>query len=907
LLDAFLDAVRAGEGRALVLRGEAGVGKTALLEYLAARASGCRVLRVAGVQSEMELAFAGLHQLVLPVLDGLEPVPEPQRDALWTAFGIRTGPAPDRFLIALAVLSVLSDAAGAQPLLCLVDDEQWLDRTSVQALAFVARRLGADPVGLVFASRLPSAELAEVPALQIDGLGDADARVLLDAVLSAPVDPRVREQIVREAGGNPLALVELPRSVTPAELAGGFVVPGAMSMAGGLEERFARRVRSLPASTRRLLLVAAADPIGEPSLVWAAAGRLGIGAEVLAPAVEAGVVEFGARVRFRHPLVRSAVYWAASVRERQDVHRVLAEVTDPETDPDRRAWHRAQAAAGPDEAVAAELERSADRARARGGIAAAAAFREKAAMVTPAPERRARRLLAAARAKRDAGALEGALGLLDAAEAGPPDARRSAEVRCQRGQIALEQHRGGEAARLLLGAARQLAPFDPGLARETYLDALVAALWAGDPARVLAAAGAMSSAPAAPRPEQFADVLLDGLARRVTEGYSSAAAVLGRALAMALDEGVETGAPVQFTDIRPVAMAALELWDADAWFRVVSRRVQAARKAGALVQLRLALNHYAGTRILVGEFGAAELAIEQQRLIAEGSGNTPTGHHRLLLAAWRGQQSVACEQLPDQTRRAGTLGVGRLAALVAVADAVRANALGHHRAACEAVWPAFQRDDVGYGPLIVPELAEAASRVGDHARVEAVLAWLAERTRVTPTAWVLGVEARVRALAGAGDDTEDRYRESIAHLGHTPARVELARSHLLYGEWLRRANRRVDARGQLRTAHEMFASMGAEAFAERTRRELLATGATARRRTVPTSDRLTAQEQQIASLARDGLSNPEIAARLFISPRTVQYHLGKVFAKLGIRSRAQLHRVLSSGTEPAGPDRSVSR
>jgi hypothetical protein len=510
----------------LVVRGEPGMGKTALLEYVAERASGCRVERAGGVQSEMELAFAGLHQLCSPMLDRLGHLPSPQRDALRTAFGVSQGPAPDLFFVGLAVLSLLSDVAGDRPLVCLVDDEQWLDRASAQVLAFVARRLGEESVGLVFAARAGSEDLAGLPELVVEGLAEEDARALLESVLTGPIDARVRDQIVIETRGNPLALLELLRGLTPAELAGGFGLPGGVSLSRSIEVSFGRRVGALPADTRRLLLLAAADPVGEPSLLWRAAERLGIRSEAATAAAQAGLLEFGVRVRFRHPLVRSAAYRSASLRERQDVHRALGEATDPRLDPDRRAWHRAQAAPGPDEGVAAELERSAGRAEARGGFAAAAAFLERAALLTAEPARRAQRLLAAASAKHDAGALDAALGLLVAVDAGPPDALRTAAAERLRGQIALVQRRAGDAAGLLLGAAKGLESLNPGLARETHLEALEAVIWVGDlghPGGVRVAAQAARLAPRGPDPPRVVDVLLDAVALRFTEGYAAAA------------------------------------------------------------------------------------------------------------------------------------------------------------------------------------------------------------------------------------------------------------------------------------------------------------------------------------------------------------------------------------------------
>src|SRR5580692_5175178 len=442
VLDQLINAVRAGGSRVLVVRGEPGVGKSALLEYLAGRASGCRVVRAAGVESEMELVFAGLHQLLAPVLDHAEGLPVPQREALRTAFGLSAGPAPDRFLVGLAVLGLVSGVAGERPLICVVDDEQWLDRASMQALGFVARRLAADPVGLVFAARVTGAELAGLPELAVEGLGEEDARALLDSALTGPLDARVRDLIVAETRGNPLALLELPRGVAPAELAGGFGLPGSRPLPGRIEDSFRRQLEGLPGETRRLLQLAAADPSGDPLLVWRAAGRLGIPVAAGGSAVGSGLVEFGVRVRFRHPLARSAAYRSAPVKQVQQMHAALAEVTDPAADPDRRAWHRAQAAPAPDEDVAAELEQSAGRAQGRGGLAAAAAFLERAALLTPGPGRRAQRLLTAARAKRDAGELDTALGLLVAAEAGPLVPLQTAEAESLRAQIAACPGRG---------------------------------------------------------------------------------------------------------------------------------------------------------------------------------------------------------------------------------------------------------------------------------------------------------------------------------------------------------------------------------------------------------------------------------------------------------------------------------
>jgi DNA-binding CsgD family transcriptional regulator len=913
VLDRFVDGVRAGEGRALVVRGEPGVGKTVLLDYLAGRAAGCRVVRAVGVQSEMELAFAGLHQLCAPMLDHAERLPGPQHDALQTAFGLAVGPTPDRFLVGLAVLGLLSEAATEQPLICVVDDEQWLDRASAQALGFAARRLAADPVGVVFAARVPGRDVAGLPELVVEGLAETDARALLESVLSGPLDARIREQIIADTHGNPLALLELPRGLTPAQLAGGFGLPGAGPLDGRIEDSFGRQLAALPEATRRLVQLAAADPSGDPVLVWRAAGRLGIGLEAAGPAAQAGLAEFGVRVRFRHPLVRSAAYQSASESQRREAHAALAGVTDPATDPDRRAWHRAQAAADPDEDIAAELERSAGRAQARGGLAAAAAFLERAALLTPDPVRRADRLVAAARTKRDAGALDEALGLLAMVDVegsrgstgskGPevPEEHgtlRAAKAERLRGQIASDQRRDIDAARLLLRAARRFEPVDVGLARETYLEALwEAVMWTGDPAERREATQAALAAPRGPGAPGPVDVLLDAMAQRFTAGYAAAAPGLKQAVELFL--AVDTGSVVAhrwfwLTGGRAGAITAIELWDFESWQTLAVRQVQVARDTGALVQLRFAINFLVEMHILRGDLSAAARVIEEDRLIAEVTGPPEVSPTAMMLWAWRGQEREASELIQATARKAAERGLGMMVNFTDILSAMLHNGLGQHQAARDAAWRAFQRDHFGFGSLVVSELAEAAARTGDTAMVRAALEWMTERTRVTPTDWALGIEAMIRALLSEGEVADGHYRESIGRLGRTPVRAHLARCHLLYGEWLRQENRRLDARAQLRIAHDMLSGIGAAALAERARRELLATGDTVRRRAPETASDLTAQEAHIARLAVDGLTNSEIGAQLFLSVRTVEWHLRKVYTKLGVASRRELRSALSN-------------
>jgi len=894
VLDRVLEAARDGHGGVLAVYGEPGVGKTALLESAIGARADFRVARTVGVEGEMELAFAALQQLCSPSLDLQEHLPQHQREALEVALGLSAGRAPNPFLVGLAVLDLLSEAAEQQPLFCLVDDAQWLDDASARVLAFVARRLLAERIVMVFAAREPLGALHGFAQLQVEPLGHRDARALLDSVLPARLDERVLEQIVAETRGNPLALLELPRGLTPAQLAGGFGLPGALPLTARIEQSFERRLARLPRNARRLLLLAAAEPGGDPALMWRAGELLGI-PESAADIVESeGLLVLGPQVAFRHPLVRSAVYAAVEPNERRDIHRALAEATDPKLDPDRRAWHRAQAAVGPDEDVAAELERSAARAHARGGVAAVAAFLERAAALTPEPAHRARRLLAAAAAKRDAGDLDGALGLLERIEAGTLDELGEVRIDLLRAQIASEQRRSDDAGRLFLGAASRLERLDPELARETYLEALGGAMASdvqvvGGPSAVAAAARA---GPPATVPPRTVDVLLDAFAIRLTDGFAPAATTLAQALEhlLALEissEGADRW--LSLSGLRDSNIVAEELWDDEAMHLLAGRQVQAARDVGALGHLQFALSFLARTHMLAGELIESGQLIDEARAIAEATGNPPLVSAPMILAAWRGQESQASELIEASFEEAARRGWTSND----YARCVLYNGLGRHEEARDAAWKAMEPDPIGYGTLLVPELAEAAARTGDRARLEFAFEWLSERTGVISSGWLTGIGARVSALLSEGETAEALYRESIAQLSRTRVRLELARTHLLYGEWLRRERRRIDAREHLRTALEAFTAMGAEAFAARAEREMLATGERARKRTVTASDELTPQEVQISRLVAEGHTNREIAAQLFISPSTVEYHLHKMFRKLRVKSRTQLARHLS--------------
>jgi DNA-binding CsgD family transcriptional regulator len=888
---------RAGRSRVIVLRGEAGVGKSALLGYLSDLVSGWHVARAAGVESEMELAYAGLHQLCAPMLSHLGRLPVPQRDALATVFGRSSGTVPDRFLVGLATLTLFAEVAEQQPLACLVDDAQWLDQASAQILGFVARRLLAERIAVVCAARTGAGDdvIADLPVLSIRALGDSDARALLLANVPGPIDAAVCDQIVMESHGNPLALLELPRTWDVAGLAGGFGLPGSRPVAGRIEQSYVRRLQLLPSDTRLLVLTAAAEPLGDPVLLHRAAGTLGIDLAAAGPAQDGGLLELAGRVEFAHPLVRSAAYRSAAAEDRRRVHRALAEATMAGTDPDRQAWHRARATLGPDEEVAAELERSASRAQARGGVAAAAAFLQRSAELTVDPVQRAERSLAAAQVSFQAGAFDTALQLAATAEAGPLNGFQRARVDLVRGRVAFASGRGSDAAWRLLNAARQLEPFDPELARETYLVAWGAGVLAGPVAggdvfgEICRAARALPPRPGGVRP---LDLLLDGLARLTTDGHAAAIPALQQAAAALTDLPVEDllrwGWMAQ--------SASMTVWDDEVWRATCARNVRLVRDAGALAELPIHLSGLGMARSWAGDFaGAAALAAEADS-VAAATGSRSAPQALLRIRALQGRETEASAIIEQAA--AGGPGVAIYAHWAA---AVLYNGLARYEEAAEAARQATSNTfDYFASAWALPELVEAAARAGNPGLARDALERLAQVTQPCGTDVALGIEARSRALLNYGTAADDLYRVAIDRLGRTRLRPELARAHLLYGEWLRREGRRADARAQLRTAHEMFTAFGMEAFAERTGRELVATGEKVRRRSPDTREELTPQEEQIARLARDGLSNPEIGAQLFVSARTVEWHLGNVFSKFGITSRRQLRTALPEDGRLAG-------
>jgi DNA-binding CsgD family transcriptional regulator len=893
----LLGEARAGHGGAVVLRGEAGIGKSALLDGLALRALDCCICRAVGVESEMELAYAGLQQLCGPLIDLAIDLPTPRRDALEKVFGLSTGYPPDRFLVGIAVLDLVAVAAQGRPVIWIIDDAQWLDRSSLQTIGFVSRRLSAERIFVAIASRDTGDddELTGLPELQLAGLSTDDAGTLFDSVVTGPTDPAVRDRIIAETRGNPLALLELPQAWTKAEAVEGLPESAGVPLTGRLELAFAKRLGDLPADTQTLLALAAAEPTGDTALLWSAAQELGLDWSAAAPAERAGLIEFGPRVQFRHPLVRAAAYRAAPLRKRLDVHRALADVTDPIRDADRRAWHRASSTVTHDEDIAAELEHAAGRAKARGGLLAAASLLERAALLTPDGARRSNRTLAAAQAKRDGGALDAALRLLPAVECEPVSELRGALAEQLRGRIAFDLRHGTEAAELLLSAAQRLERFDPRLARETHLEALTAAVWASGPESrdvIHKAAKAALAAPTGDDSPTTSDLLLDSLALRVTDGYEAAVPALRLALAAVRDHDIGTDdvdSLMWLAVNRFAGIIAIEVWDYEAGLDVSARQVRVAREAGALVQLQFALNFLANNLLLTGDTRTAAALVEEERLLSTMTRVAAVGYSSMLLAAMRGDAVNAVPMIESTIDKATANGQGRIIALSLYVSAVLYNGLGRHAEALDCARKVVEGDVLGYQTLAAAELAEAASREGDTDLLADVSGWVRARADATPTDWALGIAARVQAFGADDADADRLFRESIEHLGKTTLRVELSRSRLLYGEWLRRRGLKGAARVQLAAAHHELTEMGIDGFAERARRELSATmGRRTRRFVDAPSVQLTSQEALIAELAQQGLSNREIGGRLFLSPRTVEWHLRNIFGKVSVSSRRQL-------------------
>jgi len=901
-LDAVLAQARNGRSAVLVLRGKPGIGKTALLRYAARQASGLRTTEVDGIQAEMELSFAGIHRLCSPFLDETELLAAPQEKALRVAWGMAAGDAPDRFLVAVAVLNLLSATAEKRPLLCLIDDAQWLDAASVQALGFVARRLVAEPMAMIFSLREPvsTRALDGLPQLPVQGLEEIDARALLSRAMPGPLDDRVRDRIIAETEGNPLALIELSQTMSRSERAGGFAPPAGGDLPSQLQEQYLRRISALPTATQQLMLLAAAEPLGNAALLWRAAERLSLDPGALVPATKAGLLEIDDRVRFHHPLVRSAAYRAASLDERRHVHQALADVSDPELAAERRAWHRALAAAEPDEAVAAELERSAGRAQSRGGLPAAAALLERATALTPHPALQAERALAAAQIGFQAGDFDATRRLLATAESGALGEFQSARAELLRAHLAYASSHGKEASRLLLRAAKRLELFDLELARGAYLTAWGAAL-AGGPGDggadvLLEICHAIQALPPAAEPPQPLDLLLEGLALLTTDGRAAATPVLQRAAT-----AVGTMPAKDVVRLGPrLAAASSAVWDADGASAIAVRHAKIVRDAGALAELPIHLSALATEKAWNGDLAGANLLIAESERVAAVTASRIQTFAALRLLTLQGREAEASALIETTIKEAEALGQGQGegARMAHWTAAVLYNGLARYDEASSA---GRQVIASAIGPWtsvwVLPELVEAAARSGDVELARDALERLTSSTRPVGNDFALGIDVRCRALLTDGPAAEDLYREAIDRLGRTPRRSELARAHLVYGEWLRRSGRVREAREQLRTAEQMFADMGMEAYADRARGELVAAGAKPASRRLEIREELTAQEEQIARLARDGLTNTQVGAQLFLSPRTVEYHLHKVFGKLGIDSRAGLRDALP-GKEP---------
>src|SRR5271165_4447942 len=890
-LDQLLDAAKAGLSGSLVLRGEPGIGKTALLDYAFGRAGGMQVARVLAIESEMELGFAALYQLLVPFLNRIGELPTPQRDALASAFGLiaTDSAAPDRFLVGLAVLTLLAAAAAEQPLLVIVDDAQWLDDVSADVLAFVARRVYADGIVLLFAVREPAGKrlpLEGLTELWLPGLPDRDAWALLTTVAGDLLDDGVAARLVAETQGNPLALIELPGELTAGHLSGGELLPEPLPMGSLLQQRFLRQVQALPADTQALL--------------WRAADGRGLSIEAAAPAETERLLTLLPRIAFRHPLIRSAIYHGAPATQRRLAHQALAMASDPELDPDRRAWHLAAASAGRDEEVAAELQRCADRASHRGGHAATAAFLARAAELTPDPGRQAARRLAAAQANLAAGAPGRALTLVEQAAPSLPGPLERARAQRLTGAIQMALGQGHGTLPVLLEAARALLPLDLRSGRDALLEAMAAAIYFRRPGSLQEPRQlALAARAAPPVPERTtADLLLDGFAARFTDGYEAAVPDFRRAIT-----ALRASADVRWFMLG--CLAAGELWDLDDWHGLASRWVALARQRGALTTLPVALLLLNGAEVSAGRLSATEAIHQEAAEISAATGNpglmgTATSRDDLL-SAWRGREAETRAEAAAREREELERGVGGGSVIASYALTVLEIGLGHYQAALPHAWRVYQ-DDLYFGCFVLPEVVEAAARAGDHEAASAALDRLERRATASGTPHALGLLARSQALMAQADDAEGRYLEAIAQLGASMARPDLARAHLLYGEWLRRQRRRPEARAQLRTALDMLGAMGLDAFAGRARAELAALGERLSEHgqdpaVERTRERLTAQEERIARLVAGGASNSDAAAQLFLSPSTIDYHLRKVFRKLGVTSRTQLVRALG---DPSG-------
>jgi DNA-binding CsgD family transcriptional regulator len=907
LLDARVAEARSGLSAALVVRGDAGIGKTALVADAVTSATGVQVVQVAGVESEMELPYAALHRLLLPSLPDAPALPGPQHDALSAAFGLIPGPVPDRFLIGLGTLTLLAGSARATPLLCVIDDAQWLDQASLAVLIFVARRLFADGIAMFFCVR-DAPEYLEpfsgLPELCLRGLAEAHCLDLLGR-LAGPVDRHVAQRIMTAAGGNPLALAEFARELTPAQLSGDELASGPLPLSDRLEARYLRQVRALTPAAQQMLLLAAADPSGDPVLLDRAAAQVGLSPADLGEEISP-FLTLQPAVAFRHQLIRSAVYGGCAAAARRVAHRALAQVTDQAADPDRWSWHLAAATLDPDDDIAVQLERCAGRARGRGGFAAESAFLTRAAELTPDPERRGARLLAAAEAALAAADYQRCLALLAWAEpllSGVPARAQAARIR---GACLGPLGHTADAPAVLAAAARDLEPFDGRLARDTWLGALAAAWLALGYTRGTTLTEIATRALVAPQPEPgrkaIDDLILDGLATRVAVGYTAAVPILRRAFA-----DVDTcDLPVTEVTLQPLLchISALELWDLDSGRTLLLRLAERNRAQGALLGLWLCLLTLSHKEAWAGRFAAGDAYYSEALAIGDAIGLQPLTSFRNIEAdALRGRDDEVRASAASLMGMAEGVGGGSTLTTCRISLVLLDIGRGRYSDALAAGRLVFDEDAPGFGNQILPELVEAAVRAGDPGTARLALDRLATRALASGTSWARGVLARSRALLASADDAEAHHQDAIALLRQARMPLDQARAHLLYGEWLRREKRRSDAVSQLRTAHGMFASMSSAGFAERARIELRAAGARPGQHAAEQPRALTPQEEQVARLAARALTNREIATRLFISESTVAYHLRKVFRKLDVTSRRELARTSAASSPGEGGDR----
>ncbi|MFD7663909.1 ATP-binding protein [Streptomyces sp. NPDC059788] len=881
--DRLVRSAAVGRGGAVVVAGEAGIGKSALIDAVVGALDGFEVLRAAGTEFERDLLYATLHQLCAPVLEHRRRLPPVQRSALEAVFGLGAQTSPDPLTVGLAVLGLLHEVAQDRPVCCVVDDAQWIDDASRRVLVFVARRVSAERIAMVFATRdvgTPSG-LAELPRLPLAGLADEDARALLGVASHIGLDAEVIDRILAEAHGNPLALLEFVHHAEP------FGVPGPprfrASVVDTLEEQFVQRFERLPDAARSLVVLAAAEPVGDLDLLRRAARLLGLDAAELTVAENAGLLVLGPRLRFRHPLVRSAVYASASPEERRKKHGALAKATDPETDPDRQAWHRAHAIIYADEEVAAELERSADRARLRGGFAASAAFMERAGLLTPAPGRQAGRLLLAAQSRLLAGAPEAARALVTRAERRAMDAEGRAKARLLRARIDYQLSHGPQATARLVDVVTELAPDQ---ARDTYLEAFASFMYNNNPPGLLKELGARIRRQAPQRePARPTDLLLDALLDQTMLPVEQAVPVMRDAVTACRTASRSSG-PWQ---LNLLCQIVIDLREDEAMEEITDCQVDAARRQGSLASLPQALRYQAIARVAVGRFDEAAVSLSEARSVDEAAGTVPLLGPELVLAGFRGD----ADRFAELSRLMGREGRPFEAAGEHYARAVLNNGLGNYEEALDAALAAQHRHQAGSYSIwsVYTELVEAAARAGRAEDAAVAMAHVEALARANPVPWAVADWLQAQALLGRGEDCEALYRQAIDHFARTRARVLHARARLTYGEWLRRENRRAEAREELRAAHDMLSRTGARAFAERAARELRATGEQPRRPGDDPLGRLTAQERLIAGRVAAGATSKEVGVMLFLSPRTIDAHLRNVYRKLGISSRRQLREM----------------